>query len=168
MSDWGFFLVRTDPDVKPQRGISFLLIELNTPGITIRRIPQINGEAELCEVFFDNVEVPANNLVGEEGMGWTYAKFLLDHERTSSSFIYLNKRELVRSKAFAAEQMRDGVPLAELPEFQVRIARLEAEVTALEWSVLRALSPARGPAPGWRPRPAPAFGLLLWIPPRIP
>lgn len=140
MSEWGFFLVRTDPDVKPQRGISFLLIDLKTPGITIRRIPQINGEAELCEVFFDNVEVPADNLVGEEGMGWTYAKFLLDHERTSSSFIYLNKRELLRSKAFAAEQTRDGVPLDQLPEFQGRIARIEAEVTALEWSVLRTLA----------------------------
>lgn len=140
MSEWGFFLVRTDPDVKPQRGISFLLIKLDTPGITIRRIPQINGEAELCEVFFDNVEVPVDNLVGEEGMGWTYAKFLLDHERTSSSFIYLNKRELARSKAFAAEQTRDGVPLDQLPEFQVRIARLEAETTALEWSVLRTLA----------------------------
>jgi alkylation response protein AidB-like acyl-CoA dehydrogenase len=140
MSEWGFFLVRTDPDVKPQRGISFMLIELNSPGITIRQIPQINGEAELCEVFLDNVEVPVDNLVGEEGMGWTYAKFLLDHERTSSSFIYLNKRELQRAKDFAASQTLEGLPLDQHPEFQVRLARLEAETTALEWSVLRTLA----------------------------
>lgn len=139
-SEWGFFLVRTDPTVKPQRGISFLLIDLKTPGITIRRIPQINGEAELCEVFLDNVEVPVENLVGEEGAGWTYAKFLLDHERTTSSFIYFNKKEVQLAKAMAASLTSDGVTLDQHPRFQGRIARLEAEVTALEWSVLRTLA----------------------------
>ena len=139
-SEWGFFLVRTDPNVKPQKGISFLLADLKTPGITIRQIPQINGEADLCEVFLDNVEVPADQLVGEPGQGWTYAKFLLDHERTASSFIYFNKRELRRIKAIARQETLDGTPLAELPQFQGRIARIEAEVTALEWSVLRTLA----------------------------
>lgn len=139
-SEWGFFLVRTDPDVKPQAGISFLMIKLDTPGVTIRRIPQINDEADLCEVFLDNVEVPVENLVGEEGMGWTYAKFLLDHERTTSSFIFFNKKELARAKHLAETETLDGVPLAQLPEFRSRIARLEAEVTALEWSVLRELA----------------------------
>ncbi|WP_294352852.1 acyl-CoA dehydrogenase family protein [uncultured Sphingomonas sp.] len=139
-AEWGFFLVRTDPSVKAQRGISFLLIDLKSPGITIRQIPEINGEADLCETFLDNVEVPAENLVGEPGMGWTYAKFLLDHERTTSSFIYWNKRELRRARAIAEAEMLDGVPLAQLPQFQSRLARLEAEVAALEWSVLRVLA----------------------------
>ena len=139
-SEWGFFLVRTDPAAKPQRGISFLLIDMKSPGITVRRIPQINGEAELCEVFLDNVEVPASQLVGEPGQGWTYAKFLLDHERTTSSFIYWNKRELRRTKMIAETEKLDGVPLAQLPQFQGRIARLEAEVAALEYSVLRILA----------------------------
>lgn len=136
---WGFFLVRTDPTVKAQRGISFLLIDLKSPGITIRQIPEINGEADLCEIFLDNVEVPVGNLVGEPGMGWTYAKFLLDHERTTSSFIFWNKRELRRTRAIAQAETLDGVPLAQLPQFQSRLIRLEAEVAALEWSVLRVL-----------------------------
>ncbi|MDO7836389.1 acyl-CoA dehydrogenase family protein [Sphingobium sp. HBC34] len=140
MAEWGFFLVRTDPTVKPQRGISFLLINMKSPGITVRRIPQINGEAELCEVFLDNVEVPVENMVGEEGAGWTYAKFLLDHERTTSSFIYFNKRDLRIAQDIAANQMLDGVPLSKHPRFQGRLAQLEAEVTALEWSVLRVLA----------------------------
>jgi alkylation response protein AidB-like acyl-CoA dehydrogenase len=139
-SEWGFFLVRTDPNVKPQRGISFLLIDLKSPGITIRRIPQINDESELCEVFLDDVEVPADQLIGEPGQGWTYAKFLLDNERTTSSFIYWNKRELQRAKAIAEAETLDGVRLANLAQFQARIARLEAETTALEWSVLRILA----------------------------
>lgn len=139
-AQWGFFLVRTDPTVKPQRGISFLLIDMKSPGLTVRQIPEINTEADLCEVFLDNVEVPADQLVGEPGMGWTYAKFLLDHERTTSSFIYWNKRELRRTKDIARTLTQDGVPLADLPQFQARTARLEAEVTALEWSVLRVLA----------------------------
>lgn len=139
-SRWGFFLVRTNPDVKPQAGISFLMIDMDTPGITVRRIPQINGEADLCEVFLDNVEVPAENLVGEEGQGWNYAKFLLDHERTTSSFIFINKRELARAKALAAREGRGGRPLLEDPAFRRRLASIEAELDALEWSVLRELA----------------------------
>ncbi|MCP3731249.1 acyl-CoA dehydrogenase family protein [Sphingomonas sp. MG17] len=134
-SEWGFFLVRTDPTVKPQRGISFLLIDMKSPGITVRQIPMINDDCELCEVFLDNVEVPAENLVGEPGAGWTYAKFLLDHERTTSSFIFFNKREVQRAKDIAVAE-----GLARDPVIQARIARLEAEVTALEWSVLRTLA----------------------------
>ncbi|MEO7914953.1 MAG: acyl-CoA dehydrogenase family protein [Novosphingobium sp.] len=140
MSEWGFFLVRTDPTVKPQRGISFLLIDMKSPGITVRRITQINGEAELCEVFLDNVEVPVENLIGEEGAGWSYAKFLLNHERTSSSFIYFNKRDVAQTRALAASLSIDGQPLDQHPRFRGRLAQLEAEVTALEWSVLRTLA----------------------------
>ena len=139
-ADWGFFLVRTDKTVKPQRGISFLIIKMDTPGITVRQILQINGEAHLCEVFLDNVEVPADQLVGEPGMGWTYAKFLLEHERTTSSFIYWSKRELDRAKEIAKGEMRGGRRIADDPAFRARFARAEADLLALKWSVLRVLA----------------------------
>ncbi|MCX7865142.1 MAG: acyl-CoA dehydrogenase family protein, partial [Novosphingobium sp.] len=139
-AQWGFFLVRTDPEARPQAGISFLMIRMDSRGVTIRRIPQINGDADLCEVFLDNVEVPAENLIGEENQGWTYAKFLLDHERTTSSFIFFNKRELARARAMAQAETRDGRPLADCPLFRARFARIEAELVALEWSVLRELA----------------------------
>jgi alkylation response protein AidB-like acyl-CoA dehydrogenase len=139
-AEWGFFLVRTDRTVKPQRGISFLIIRMDSPGITVRRIPQINGEAHLCEVFLENVEIPTDQLIGEPGMGWTYAKFLLEHERTTSSFIYWSKRELARARDIARGEMMDGVPMAGLPAVRARFARLEADLLALEWSVLRVLA----------------------------
>lgn len=139
-ADWGFFLVRTDKTVKPQRGISFLIIKMDTPGITVRQIPQINGEAHLCEVFLDNVEVPADQLIGEPGMGWTYAKFLLEHERTTSSFIYWSKRELARAKDIALGESVGGRRVADDPAFRARFAKAEADLLALEWSVLRVLA----------------------------
>lgn len=139
-ADWGFFLVRTDRTVKPQRGISFLIVKMDTPGITVRQIPQINGEAHLCEVFLDNVSVPADQLIGEPGMGWTYAKFLLEHERTTSSFIYWSKRELTRAKEIAMAERVDGVAVSDLPGFRVRFARIQADLLALEWSVMRVLA----------------------------
>jgi alkylation response protein AidB-like acyl-CoA dehydrogenase len=137
---WGFFLVRTDREAKPQRGISFLIIALDAPGLTVREIPQLNGEAHVCEIFLENVEVPAEQLIGEPGMGWTYAKFLLEHERTASSFIYWSKRELDRLLEIARGEVADGAPLAQDPQFQARFARLKAELLALEWSVLRVLA----------------------------
>jgi alkylation response protein AidB-like acyl-CoA dehydrogenase len=146
-AEWGFFLVRTDKTVKPQRGISFLIIKMDTPGITVREIPQINGEAHLCEVFLENVEVLADQLIGEPGMGWTYAKFLLEHERTTSSFIYWNKRELDRAKDIARGESIDGVRVADLPAFRARFARVEADLLALEWSVLRVLAHEETPFP---------------------
>lgn len=139
-AEWGFFLVKTDKTVKPQRGISFLIIKMDAPGMTVRQIPQINGEAHLCEVFLDNVEVPANQLIGEPGMGWTYAKFLLEHERTASSFIYWNKRELDRAKEIARAEIVDGQAIADQPLWRARFARVEADLLALEWSVLRVLA----------------------------
>ena len=137
---WGFFLVRTDPNVKPQRGISFLLMDMKSPGITVRRIPQMTGHADVCEVFLDNVRVPADQLVGEPGKGWSYAKFLLDHERTASSFIYFSKRELQKARQFARVTEVDGRPLIEDPIFRTRLASVEADLIALEWSVLRILA----------------------------
>lgn len=146
-AEWGFFLVRTDKTVKPQRGISFLIIKLDTPGITIRQIPQINGEAHLCEIFLDNVEVPAAQLIGEPGMGWTYAKFLLEHERTTSSFIYWSKRELERAKEIARAETVNGRRVADDPSFRARFARIDAELIALEWSVMRVLVHEEGDFP---------------------
>ena len=139
-ADWGFFLVRTDPNVKPQKGISFLLIDLRSPGVTVSPIIMINGAHYVNEIFLDNVKVPVANLVGAEGQGWTYTKFLLDHERTSSAFIYFSKRELQRAKEIARAERRNGDPLIEAPEFARRIAGIEIDLLALEWSVLRMLA----------------------------
>jgi alkylation response protein AidB-like acyl-CoA dehydrogenase len=143
MSEWGFFLVRTDAAVKPQRGISFLLIKLDTPGITIRPIVSIEGGTGLNEVFLEDVRVPRDSLVGEAGMGWTYAKYLLEKERTTSAFLYSNKRELEKARAIAQRETVGGVPLIATPEFAARLARVEVDVLALEYSVLRVLSNER-------------------------
>jgi alkylation response protein AidB-like acyl-CoA dehydrogenase len=139
-SPWGFFLVRTHPAEKPQRGISFLLVDMQTPGITIRRIPSIDGGIGLHEVFLENVRVPGENLVGEAGKGWTYAKYLLEKERTTSSFLYFNKRELEKAKEVARSELIDGVALINTPEFSRKLARVEMDLLALEWSVLRILA----------------------------
>lgn len=146
-ADWGFFLVKTDLSVKPQEGVSFLLIDLKSPGVTIRQIPELDGEGHLCEVFLDNVEVPAENLVGEEGKGWSYAKFLLDHERTTAAFIFRIRRELERTKSIGRTHKRNNAPVGGFPQFATRLARLEADVIALEWSVFRILGEDRSGFP---------------------
>jgi alkylation response protein AidB-like acyl-CoA dehydrogenase len=138
--DWGFFLVRTDQTVKPQRGLSFILVPTNTPGLTIRPIRSIDGRSELNEVFLDRVRVPRENLVGEPGMGWTYAKFLLEKERTTSAFLYFNQHQFARAKAIASQVTVGGVRLIDTPVFAQKVARVEADLMALEWSVLRILA----------------------------
>jgi alkylation response protein AidB-like acyl-CoA dehydrogenase len=143
MSEWGFFLVRTDATVKPQRGISFLLIPMNSPGLTIRPIVSIEGGEGLNEVFLENVRVPRDNLLGEAGLGWTYAKYLLEKERTTSAFLYFNKRELEKARHIARRQTVNGVPLIDTPAFAHKLARVEVDVQALEYSVLRVLSNER-------------------------
>jgi alkylation response protein AidB-like acyl-CoA dehydrogenase len=140
MAEWGFFLVRTDATVKPQRGISFLLIRMDTPGLSVRPIPSIEGGTGLNEVFLDNVRVPREQLLGEAGMGWSYAKYLLEKERTTSAFLYFNKRELEKAREVARGQLVDGVPLADTPVFARKLAAAEVETLALEYSVLRVLS----------------------------
>jgi alkylation response protein AidB-like acyl-CoA dehydrogenase len=133
--DWIFCLVRTSSEGKPQTGISFLLIDMKSPGITVRPIILMDGEHEVNEVWFDNVEVPAENLVGEENKGWTYAKHLLAHERTNIADVNRAKRELERLKRVAkAEGVYDDV------RFRDQIALLEVDVVALEMLVLRVLS----------------------------
>ncbi|PIM50624.1 pimeloyl-CoA dehydrogenase large subunit [Roseateles chitinivorans] len=137
--DWIFCLVRTDPSVKPQAGISFLLIDMKSPGVTVRPIIMLDGEHEVNEVFFDNVEVPVENLVGEENKGWTYAKYLLAHERTNIADVNRAKRELERLKRIArAEGLLGGY--REDARFRDQIALLEVDIVALEMMVLRVLS----------------------------
>jgi alkylation response protein AidB-like acyl-CoA dehydrogenase len=133
--DWIFCLVRTGTEGKPQTGISFLLIDMKSPGVTVRPIVMLDGEPEVNEVFFDNVEVPAENLIGEENKGWTYAKHLLSHERTNIADVNRAKRELERLKRIAKAE---GV--YEDARFRDEIARLEVDVVALEMMVLRVLS----------------------------
>ncbi len=133
--DWIFCLVRTSNEGKPQTGISFLLIDMKSPGVSVRPIVLLDGEAEVNEVWFDNVEVPANNLIGEENKGWTYAKHLLSHERTNIADVNRAKRELERLKRIAkAEGVYDDM------RFRDEIAKLEVDVVALEMLVLRVLS----------------------------
>jgi len=143
IAEWGFFLVKTDTTVKPQRGISFLLVKMDTPGITVRPIVSIEGGTGLNEVFLENVRVPRTHLVGEAGMGWTYAKYLLEKERTTSAFLYFNKRELQRAKSIAEREMMDGVRLIDTAEFARKLASVEVDLLALEWSVLRILAEER-------------------------
>ena len=133
--DWIFCLVRTSSEGKPQTGISFLLIDMKSPGITVRPIITLDGEHEVNEVWFDNVEVPADNLVGEENKGWTYAKYLLAHERTNIADVNRAKRELERLKRIAR-----GEGVYDDARFRDQVALLEVDVVALEMMVLRVLS----------------------------
>jgi len=127
--------VRTSSEGKPQTGISFLLIDMKSPGITVRPIITMDGSHEVNEVFFDNVEVPADQLIGEENKGWTYAKYLLAHERTNIADVNRAKRELERLKRIANAE---GVYAD--TRFRDEIAKLEVEIVALEMMVLRVLS----------------------------
>jgi len=133
--EWIFCLVRTNHEGKPQAGISFLLIDMASPGVTVRPIVLLDGEAEVNEVWFDNVKVPASNLIGEENKGWTYAKHLLSHERTNIADVNRSKRELERLKRIATAEGLYG----DL-RFKDEIAKLEVDVVALEMLVLRVLS----------------------------
>ncbi|MFO7275441.1 MAG: acyl-CoA dehydrogenase family protein [Pseudomonadota bacterium] len=149
-ADWIFCLVRTSTEGRPQEGISFLLIDMKSPGITVRPIELIDGEHEVNEIFFDNVEVPVANLVGEENRGWTYAKYLLAHERVNIARLGEAKRELRQLKRLAASRPSGGRPLIEDPRFRSAIAELEIDLLALEYTVLRVLShesPDRDPGP---------------------
>lgn len=143
-ADWMFCLVRTDPAAsRRQDGISFLLIDMKTSGIEVRPVILMDGGHDVNEVFFENVEVPVENLVHEEGKGWTVAKFLLGYERMNTGRIGGSKRELVNLKKLAATQCKNGKPLIEDPRFHDRIARIEIELMALEITNLRFLDRMR-------------------------
>ena len=149
-ADWIFCLVRTDSSLdKKQEGISFILVDMKSPGITVRPLILMDGEREVNEVFFDDVKVPVENLIHEEGKGWTVAKYLLGHERLNTARIGTSRRELERLKEFAAAQIKDGRPLIEDPRFRDRLSRVEIELMALEITNLRFLDQMRGGrAPG--------------------
>ncbi len=145
LADWIFCLVRTDPAIeRKQDGISFLLIDMKSPGITVRPLPLMDGRHEVNEVFFDDVEVPLHNLVHDEGKGWTVAKYLLGHERMNTARIGTSRRELERLKAFAAGQRKNDKPLIEDSRFRDKISRLEIELMALTITNLRFLDQLKG------------------------
>ncbi|MBS0374013.1 MAG: acyl-CoA dehydrogenase family protein [Proteobacteria bacterium] len=148
-ADWIFCLVRTDGTAKPQRGISLLLIDMKTPGITVRPTVLLDGTPEVNEIWLQDVRVPVENRIGEENQGWTYAKFLLGHERANIAGIGASKRELLRLKRLAARQRRGGQPVIDDPDFRRRLARVEIDLLALEYTNLRMLSaPANSPSAG--------------------
>jgi pimeloyl-CoA dehydrogenase large subunit len=142
-ADWIFCLVRTDPAAKKQQGISFVLIDMKTPGITVRPIQTIDGGREVNEVFFDDVRVPVENRVGEENRGWDYAKFLLGNERTGIARIGTSKARIRRLKEIAALERIGDKPLIEDERFRTKIAAVEVELKALEMTQLRVVAAAR-------------------------
>jgi alkylation response protein AidB-like acyl-CoA dehydrogenase len=149
-ADWIFCLVRTDNTAKKQEGISFLLIDMKSPGITVNPIYLMDGSPEVNEIVFDNVRVPAENLIGEENKGWTYAKVLLTHERTGMGRVpYTNRRIGELKAAAAARADGQGASLADDPLFAQKVAEVEIDLLALEYAELRALAAvAVGKAPG--------------------
>jgi alkylation response protein AidB-like acyl-CoA dehydrogenase len=133
-----FCLVRTNKNVKPQAGISFLLIDLDTPGITVDPIVSLDGHVEQCQVFFEDVKVPASNLVGEENDGWSVAKYLLEFERGGHNYTIDIKKQRKKLHAQARTNLhRSGKPMLEDPVFRTRLAEAEIEAMALEQTELR-------------------------------
>jgi len=154
-ADWIFCLVRTNTEVRQQAGISFLLMDMKSPGITVRPIRMLDGAYEVNEVWLENVEVPVENLVGEENKGWTYAKYLLGHERTGIAAVGRSKRDLLRLKGMASQQRSGGRPLIADPRFRDRIAQIEIDLMALEITCLRVVV-----AEAEQQRPGPEASLL--------
>jgi len=157
-ADMIFCLVRTDPAAKKQEGISFLLIDMKSPGITVRPIVTIDGAAEVNEVFFDDVKVPLENLVGQENKGWDYAKYLLGHERTGIARVGVSKQRIRRLKELAAlEPASGGGRMIDDKRFREKIAAIEIELKALEMTQLRVVSNERQ---GRSKKPDPASSIL--------
>ena len=139
-ADWIFVLARTDMAAKKQEGISFLLIDMKSPGITVRPIRTIDGGEEVNEVFLDEVRVPAENLVGQENKGWDYAKFLLGNERVGIARVGVSKERLRRIKELARLERIGEVPLIETTRFREKLAAVEIELKALELTQLRVVA----------------------------
>jgi alkylation response protein AidB-like acyl-CoA dehydrogenase len=149
--DWIFCLVRTSTDVeKRQDGISFLLVDMKTPGITVRPLILMDGGHEVNEIFFEDVKVPLENLVHEENKGWTVAKYLLGHERMGSAAVGASRREMAALKVLASKEMKNGKPLMQDSRFRDRLTRIEVELEALELTAMRFLDRMRrsGQPPG--------------------
>ena len=149
-ADWIFCLVRTNSDVaRRQEGISFLLIDMNTPGVTVKPIITSEGDREVNEVHFENVKVPLENLVGEEGKGWTYGKVLLQHERAGTAGVARSRYRLRKLRAQASQSIRGTTPLNDDGSFMRKLAATEVDLKALEFTELRTLAAvASGKAPG--------------------
>ncbi|MCZ6522734.1 MAG: acyl-CoA dehydrogenase family protein [Alphaproteobacteria bacterium] len=148
-SDWIFCLVRTDSSGKKQEGISFLLIDMKSPGVSVTPIVTMDGGREINQVFFDDVAVPADNLVGEEGKGWTCAKFLLGHERLGTVGLGSSKHRLELVKEIARAERSGGRPLLEERRFRDKVAHTEIELLGLEYTMMRVLADeSAGRAPG--------------------
>ena len=144
-ADWIFCLVRTDPEAKAQEGISMLLIDMKSPGVTVRPIRTLDGGHEVNETWFEDVEVPAENLLGVEHKGWTYAKYLLGHERTGIAGIGHCHREMAQLKHYAAQAADGrGGRLIDAPRMRDKIARVEMDLMALEMLLLRVATQAAG------------------------
>ena len=149
-ADWIFCLARTSSDVaRRQEGISFILVDMKSPGVGVKPIILLDGVHEVNEIHFDNVEVPAENLVGEEGKGWTYGKVLLQHERANIAAVARSRYRLRRLRAQVTKPVRDAAPLAGDRNFMRQLAAVEVELKALEYTELRTLAAvASGKAPG--------------------
>jgi alkylation response protein AidB-like acyl-CoA dehydrogenase len=147
-ANWIFMLVRTNTEVKNQEGISMMVFPMSTPGISVRPIVTMDGGHHTNETFFDDVRVPADSLIGEVDKGWTYAKLLLGHERTTIARIGQSRRELRKLKAFARAMEDGGRPMIDDPVIARRIAAIEIELAALEITALRTISGEGGGGPG--------------------
>jgi alkylation response protein AidB-like acyl-CoA dehydrogenase len=149
-ADWIFVLCRTDSSAKkPQEGISFILVDMKTPGVEVRPIITIDGGHEVNETWFTDVKVPVENLVGEENKGWTYAKYLLAHERSGIAGVARSKKGIERLREIASKELDAGEPIIRNPEFARKISELEVDLTALEFTELRTLAgEASGKGPG--------------------
>ena len=155
--DMIFMLVRTDPGAKKQEGISFLLIDMKSPGITVKPIITIEGGHEVNEVFFDDVKVPVENLVGKENKGWDYAKFLLGNERVGIARVGASKERIRRIKQLATAELDGDAPLIENQRFREKLASIEVELKALEMTQLRVVAAERTREKG---KPDPASSIL--------
>ncbi len=147
-ADWIFVLARTDMAAKKQMGISFILVDMKSPGITVRPLQTIDGGYEINEVFFDDVRVPLDNLVGEENKGWDYAKFLLTNERNGQARVGVAKARLQRIRELATAPLLGEEPLMCNARFRLRLAELEVEATALEMTQFRVIAQEERLAPG--------------------
>ena len=156
-ADWIFVLARTNSSVKKQEGISFILVDMKSPGVTVRPIQTLDGGHEVNEVFFDNVRTPLENLVGEENKGWNYAKFLLGNERTGIARVGISKARLRRIRELAALHAYGARPKIEDPLFRLKLAAVEVELKALEMTQLRVIAGERNREKG---KPDPASSVL--------
>lgn len=156
-ADWCFLLVRTDPQASKQQGITYLLMDMKTPGITVRPIVTLDGHHETNEMFLENVRVPVENRLGDENKGWDYAKYLLGHERSGIARVGVSKMRVRRAKELATRVLSGGKPLSEDSGFRQRVAALEVELKALEITQLRLISASAHAASG---KPDPKTSIL--------